>query len=192
MAQVPAAPASVAADLILKNGKIITVDSAFTIAQAIAIAGDRILAVGPDAAMAPHTGPATRVVDLQGKTVMPGITDGHAHADREALRNVFPSLGRVRSIGDIKDRIAELARGKRPGEWIVTMPIGDPPYYFDVPDILAEKRWQSGLYPLDLGFLARHHAARLLCQHRGAPARRHHARHGLAGRGAHDREGCRR
>jgi predicted amidohydrolase YtcJ len=74
---------------------------------------------------------------------MPGITDGHAHADREALRNVFPSLGRVRSIGDIKDRIAELARGKRPGEWIVTMPIGEPPYYFDVPDILAEKRWPT-------------------------------------------------
>jgi predicted amidohydrolase YtcJ len=46
----------------------------------------------------------------------------------------------VRSIKDIQDRIAELARGKKPGEWIVTMPIGDPPYYFDVPGVLAEKR----------------------------------------------------
>jgi len=63
--------------------------------------------------------------------------------DREALRNVFPSLGHVRSIGDIKDRIAELARGKRPGEWIVTMPIGDPPYYFGLPENLAEKRWPT-------------------------------------------------
>ena len=36
-----------------------------------------------------------------------------------------------------------MARAKRPGEWIVTMPIGDPPYYFDVPDILAEKRWPT-------------------------------------------------
>jgi predicted amidohydrolase YtcJ len=63
--------------------------------------------------------------------------------DREALRNVFPSLGRVRSIRDIQDRIAELARGKAAGEWIVTMPIGDPPYYFDVPEILAEKRWPT-------------------------------------------------
>jgi predicted amidohydrolase YtcJ len=142
-AQTPAVPSIAAADLVLNNGKIITVDSAFTIAQAIAIAGDRTLAVGPDAAMAPHTGPATRIIDLKGKTVIPGITDGHAHLDREALRNVFPSLGRVRSIGDIKDRIAELARGKQPGEWIVTMPIGDPPYYFDVPDILAEKRWPT-------------------------------------------------
>jgi predicted amidohydrolase YtcJ len=131
------------ADLILTNGKIITVDAAFTVAQALAIAGERILAVGSDAAMARVSGPTTRVVDLKGKAVIPGITDGHAHMDREALRNVFPALGRVRSVRDIQDRIAELARAKQPGEWIVTMPIGDPPYYFDVPDILAEKRWPT-------------------------------------------------
>ena len=141
--QIPARAGTSAADLILTNGKIITVDPAFTIAQAIAIAGDRILAVGPDAAMAAMAGPATRIVDLKGKAVIPGITDGHAHMDREALRNVFPALGPVRSIRDIQDRIAELARAKQPGEWIVTMPIGDPPYYFDVPEILAEKRWPT-------------------------------------------------
>jgi predicted amidohydrolase YtcJ len=131
------------ADIVLKSGKIITVDRAFSITQAIAISGDRVVAVGPDAAMAAHTGPETRVIDLKGKAVVPGLTDGHAHMDREALRNIFPSLGRVRSIRDIQDRIAELARAKRPGDWIVTMPIGDPPYYFDVPDILAEKRWPT-------------------------------------------------
>ena len=141
--QIPARAGTSAADLILTNGKIITVDPAFTIAQAIAIAGDRILAVGPDAAMAAMAGPATRIVDLKGKAVIPGITDGHAHMDREALRNVFPALGPVRSIRDIQDRIAELARAKQPGEWIVTMPIGDPPYYFDVPESLAEKRWPT-------------------------------------------------
>ncbi|MEA2957683.1 MAG: hypothetical protein QOJ58_3183 [Alphaproteobacteria bacterium] len=141
--QIPARAGTNPADLILINGKIITVDPAFTIAQAVAIAGDRILAVGPDAAMAAMAGPATRVIDLKGKAVIPGITDGHAHMDREALRNVFPALGPVRSIRDIQDRIAELARTKQPGEWIVTMPIGDPPYYFDVPESLAEKRWPT-------------------------------------------------
>ncbi len=140
---VPAAPLVRAADTILRNGKIITVDPAFTIAQSVAITGDRIAAVGPNEGVAAHAGPATRVVDLNGKTVIPGLIDGHAHMDREALRSIFPSLGRVRSIGDIQDRIAELARGKQPGEWIVTMPIGDPPYYFDVPETLAEKRWPT-------------------------------------------------
>jgi len=65
----PATPRVPPADLILKNGKIVTVDPAFTIAQAIAIAAERIIAVGPDEAMAAHTGAATRVVDLKGKTV---------------------------------------------------------------------------------------------------------------------------
>ena len=131
------------ADLILKNAKVISVDPQFTIAQAVAIAGDRILAVGTDAAMAAHTAPWTRVLDLKGKTIIPGLIDGHAHMDREGLKAVYPALGRVRSIRDIQDRISELSRGKKPGDWIVTMPIGDPPYYWDVPDILAEKRWPT-------------------------------------------------
>ena len=131
------------ADLVLKNAKIITVDASFTIAQAIAIAGDRIVAVGPEPAMAAHTAPETRVIDLKGKTVVPGLIDGHAHMDREGLKGVYPSLAGTRSIRDIQDRIADLARTAKPGEWIVTMPIGDPPYYWDVPESLAEKRWTT-------------------------------------------------
>ncbi|MPZ36918.1 MAG: amidohydrolase family protein [Rhizobiales bacterium] len=142
-ARVSATPAMAVADAVLRNGKIITIDAASTVTDAIAVSNDKIIAVGPNDAMAAHIGPSTRVIDLKGKAVIPGITDGHAHMDREGLRNVFLSLGRVRSIRDIQDRIAELARGKRPGEWIVTMPIGDPPYYFDVPEILAEKRWPT-------------------------------------------------
>jgi len=140
---VPASPGSRPADLILRNGKVITVDAGSTTASAIAVAGDRIIAVGPDAAMAHHAAPTTRILDLDRRTVIPGLIDGHAHMDREALRGIFPSLGKVRSIRDIQDRIAELARAKAPGAWIVTMPIGDPPYYFDVPELLAEKRWPT-------------------------------------------------
>jgi predicted amidohydrolase YtcJ len=81
------------ADLILKNANVITIDARSSIAEAIAISGDRILAVGPDAAMTAHTAPATRVLDLKRRTVMPGLIDGHAHMDREALRHVFPELG---------------------------------------------------------------------------------------------------
>ena len=90
------------ADFVLRNGKIITLDRNSTIADSIAIAGDRIAAVGPNAAMAAFTAPATRTIDLRGKTVVPGLIDGHAHMDREGLKNVFPSLGRVRSIRDIQ------------------------------------------------------------------------------------------
>jgi len=131
------------ADLVLKNGKVITVDKAFTITEAIAISGDRILSVGPNASMAANIARGTRVIDLKGKAVIPGLIDGHAHMDREGLKTIYPSLGSVRSIGDIQDRIADLVRRVRPGEWIVTMPIGDPPFYFDVPDILVEKRWPT-------------------------------------------------
>jgi predicted amidohydrolase YtcJ len=131
------------ADVILKNAKVITVDANFSIAQAIAIAGERIVAVAEDAAMAAHAAPATRIIDLKGKSVIPGLIDGHAHMDREGLKSIYPSLGPVRSIQDIQDRIADLARKTKPGEWIVTMPIGDPPYYFNVPEILAEKRWPT-------------------------------------------------
>src|SRR4029453_11481880 len=131
------------ADLVLRNGKIITVDRTFTIAESIAIAGDRVLAVGPNAAMAALTSLATRTIDLRGKTVIPGLIDGHAHMDREGLKSVYPTLGPVRSIRDIQNRIAELARVTPRGEWIVTMPIGDPPFYLNVPDILGEKRWPT-------------------------------------------------
>ncbi|HEX7559348.1 MAG TPA: hypothetical protein VF386_09115, partial [Usitatibacter sp.] len=61
------------ADLILRNGKIVTVDDLFTIAQAIAIKGERVLATGHNADIAKLAGPATRTIDLKGKTVIPGL-----------------------------------------------------------------------------------------------------------------------
>jgi predicted amidohydrolase YtcJ len=68
-----------APDLVLSNGKIITVDDRFTIAQAVAIRGDRIVAVGTNQEMARLAGPGTRRIDLAGKSVMPGLIDNHMH-----------------------------------------------------------------------------------------------------------------
>src|SRR4051812_28944094 len=75
----PAAPASPPADIVLRNAQVITIDARNSIAQAIAVRGDKILAVGPDAAMAAHTAPGTRVLDLKGRSITPGLIDGHAH-----------------------------------------------------------------------------------------------------------------
>src|SRR5215468_5444732 len=118
-ASVPPSPAlsfstAQPADFIFKNAKVITIDANFSIAQAIAIAGERIVAVGQDAAMAAHAAPATRIIDLKGKSVIPGLIDGHAHMDREGLKSIYPSLGPVRSIRDIQARIADLGAKPSP------------------------------------------------------------------------------
>src|SRR5437660_8079135 len=68
-----------APDLILSNGKIITVDERFTIAQAVAIAGDRIVAVGSNQDVGRMAGPNTRRIDLRGRAVTPGLIDNHMH-----------------------------------------------------------------------------------------------------------------
>ncbi len=131
------------ADIILSGGKIITADARFSIAQSVAIRAGRFIAVGDDAMVQRHAAPHTRHIALDGRTVLPGLIDGHAHMDREGLKDVFPSLAGCRSIASIQARIAELAKDKAPGEWIVTMPVGDPPFYWDLPESLAEGRWPT-------------------------------------------------
>ena len=71
--------AAPAPDVILSNGKIITVDAKFSIAQAVAIQGERILAVGTNQDINRLAGPATRRIDLRGRSVIPGLIDNHAH-----------------------------------------------------------------------------------------------------------------
>ncbi|MBY0337125.1 MAG: amidohydrolase [Acetobacteraceae bacterium] len=131
------------ADTILTGGRIITCDARFSTAEAVAIRDGRFLAVGDAAMVARHRGPLTEVRDLAGAAVMPGLIDGHAHMDREGLKDVFPTLSGCRSVAAIRARIRELARRAKPGEWIVTMPVGEPPYYFDLPDSLEERRWPT-------------------------------------------------
>ena len=131
------------ADLILHGGKIITADAQFRIADSVAIRAGRFIAVGAGEEIQRHAAAHTRQIALNGRAVMPGLIDGHAHMDREGLKHVFPSLAGCRSIAAIQARIAEIAKGKAPDEWIVTMPIGEPPFYWDLPESLAEGRWPT-------------------------------------------------
>lgn len=131
------------ADIILSHGKVITADARFSIAQSVAIRAGRFIAVGEDAMVQRHAAPHTQHIALDGRAVLPGLIDGHAHMDREGLKDVFPSLAGCRSIAAIQARIAELAKDKAPGEWIVTMPVGEPPFYWDLPESLAEGRWPT-------------------------------------------------
>src|SRR3954452_16964334 len=72
------------ADVLLLNGKIVTVDDRFTLAEALAIRGERIVGVGRSADMEKLKGPNTQTVDLHGRTVIPGLIDNHAHFIRAA------------------------------------------------------------------------------------------------------------
>ena len=131
------------ADVIFQNGNILTMRPEALRAEALAVSGERIIAVGSSDDVGAVAGPSTRIIDLRGRTVTPGFIDAHAHMDREGLKEIFPSLAGCHSIKEIQRRIADLAANQPPGSWIVTMPIGEPPHYFDAEQGLAERRWPT-------------------------------------------------
>jgi len=106
------------ADLILHNGKIVTVDSDFTIAQAIAVRGDRILATGANDAILKLGSPETRQIDLVGKTVLPGLIDSHLHALSAAMYEFDHPVPDMETIGDVLAYIKSRADVLEDGEWI--------------------------------------------------------------------------
>lgn len=128
------------ADIIIENAKVVTLDPKETIAESVAIAGDRILAVGSSAEISPLLGDQTDRIDAAGRTIVPGLIDGHAHMDREGLKEILPTLAGCRSIDDILQRIEAVASETPKGEWVVMMPIGEPPFYEGIPNNLAEQR----------------------------------------------------
>ena len=130
-------------DLIVTNAKVVTINPSNRIAEAVASKGEYIMAVGGTAEVSNLAGPNTRTIDAAGRTVIPGLMDGHAHMDREGLKDVFPSLEGCRSVDDILNRISTIAGNTKSGDWIVTMPVGDPPYYWNVPGCLAENRFPT-------------------------------------------------
>ena len=111
-----------AADLILSNGKIITVDAQFSIAQAVAVRGDRIVAVGTNADIARMGGPGTRRIDLRGKAVVPGMIDNHAHFQEEgAYWTLEVHLSGVDSRKQAIEAIRAKAQASGPGQWVFSV-----------------------------------------------------------------------
>ncbi|HEY2944700.1 MAG TPA: amidohydrolase [Vicinamibacteria bacterium] len=114
----PARPAVEPATLVLRNGRIATVDDAKPEAQALAARGDTLVAVGTDAEIAPYIGPRTRVIDLQGRRAVPGFIDAHGHFTGVGDARIVLNLTRVKSWDEIVAMVHEAAVNARPGEWI--------------------------------------------------------------------------
>jgi hypothetical protein len=108
------------ADLLLINGKIVTVDDRFAIAQAVAIKGQRIVAVGTTADVRKAAGASAKVIDLRGRTVIPGLIDNHAHWIRAAEHAELRFDG-VTSRKLALQKLAERVKAARPGEWIAAL-----------------------------------------------------------------------
>lgn len=139
-----APPPELYADIVLYNGKIVTVDQSFSIAQAVAIKDGKFLAAGDTKKVKTYAGPRTKKIDLKGKMVLPGLIDSHPHLLTNMIaKDVTVNVSGLHSISEIKERIANAARTKKPGEWILCSAVGDPPDYMGLPGLLKEKRWPT-------------------------------------------------
>ena len=97
------APAALAQppDFILHHGKIVTVDEKFSVAEAIAVRGERIVAVGKDDDVLKTKGEKTQVIDLAGKMVLPGLMDSHVHPTSAAMHEFDHPIPEMETIADV-------------------------------------------------------------------------------------------
>ena len=145
----PATAQRVTADLVLRNGRIFTGDPARPWGEAVAIRGDRIVAVGSDADIAKMTGPRTHVIDLGGRMAMPGINDAHDHVgdaplgvEAKTKRSPMADPGRA----ELAEAVAEAARQAPPGAWI-SLEAG-PRSMADTSQMLAAIKPMAGNHPV--------------------------------------------
>ena len=138
----PAVPPELAPDLILHHGTIITVDPDFRVVEAAAIKGSRFVAVGGNDHVLNLAGSRTLLVDLEGKTAIPGLIDSHIHAFGFGLHNtkhVNFSTGERLTVESMVARIGEWAKNTPPGTWIY----GRGPYSLDfVAEGRLPNRWE--------------------------------------------------
>lgn len=107
------------ADLVLRGANVITMDGELPRSEAIAIVGERIVYMGDDAGAEAFRGPGTRVIELEGATVLPGLTDGHAHLMGTGRLQTRIDLLDSSTFQELLDAVAVAAEQAEPGEWIV-------------------------------------------------------------------------
>ncbi|MFB0558171.1 MAG: amidohydrolase [Candidatus Bathyarchaeia archaeon] len=147
-------------DLVLLNGKVVTVDPFDTIAEAVAVRDGRFLNVGTTEEIKRLTGSRTKIIDLKGKTVLPGFIDSHEHCIRKGMRGdwvdcMSPPMA---SINELVEALTAKASEKVEGEWVVG-------YGFDETK-LKDRRWPtrydldkaSSKHPIYLGRAGGHNA----------------------------------
>jgi len=107
------------ADLVLRGGRVVTVDDARPEAEAVAVRGSRILAVGSDREIDRLVGPQTRVIELAGRLAIPGFIEGHGHYMALGQSRQILDLTRTRSWQEIVEQVAQAARQEPPDAWIL-------------------------------------------------------------------------
>ncbi len=107
------------ADVVLYNGKIITVDGNFSIHEAVAVKGSKILATGKNDVILNLAGKPTKMIDLAGKTVIPGIIDAHTHPLTAAVSEHFQPIPDLHTINELLEWVKSEALRKEPGNWII-------------------------------------------------------------------------
>jgi hypothetical protein len=111
-------PTAQAPDLLLHHARIVTVDGQFRIAEAMAVRGERIVAVGTNDEVLRLAGPKTEKIDLKGQTVLPGLIDSHAHPPWAAVYEFDHPVPDMETIADVLAYIRSRAKALQPGQWI--------------------------------------------------------------------------
>ena len=120
------------ADIVFTNAKVITVDDQFSIAQAVAVRGDRIVAVGSNADINRLAGPSTRRIDVRGRTIMPGFIDNHAHFQEEgAYWTLELRFDGITSRKQAWEMLQAKAKASGPGKWVYNLGGWSPDQFTD-------------------------------------------------------------